>query len=397
MLKRFLQFVILDLAAWVCLSSALLAQSPPEVMKAVEEGQKAVFRLDFEEAERIFRRLKSEHPRRPEAYGMLTTVKLNQLLFAAKNLALDDYATPTPFTKQPTYKNVQEERVAFLKSVQQLEDFCDRGLAGDPDNVLLLYFKGVGYENLATEALAVRKDTGSAQKFGRRARNLHERVLELRPGLVDANMSLAVHEFAAATLPWRIKWLAFLLGIRGNKERALERLQLVSEKGIYRSRDAQVLLALLQAWKGDPSVAARIFRDLRRDFPQNFLSDINLAAVYELLLNDPKKALEVYRELLSNLEVKAPGIRPAEVHYRIGQTYLQLGEYSRAMEAFEKAVQEPHTEEETHPLAYFHMAQIHERRGETEQAREKYRQVLRYKGPEDLLEDQLEEARKKIR
>ncbi|HSR66717.1 MAG TPA: tetratricopeptide repeat protein [Acidobacteriota bacterium] len=388
-------------AVWSWLAVFLLlpatAQSPPEVAKAVREGERAIYQLDFDRAEALYRKMIEERPSDPVGYGMLTTVKLNQLLFAAKNLAVDDYATPTPFAQDPTYKDIDRERRAFLESVQQLEEVCDRRLAADADDVMALYFKGVGYENMATEALAVRKSTGDAQKFGRRARNLHERVLELRPQLVDANMSLAVHEFAAATLPWRIKWLAFLLGIRGNKERAIERLELVSSQGLYRARDAQVLLALLQAWKGDPQVAVRLFRDLRRDFPQNFLSDINLAAIHQLLLDDPKSALEIYRDLLSKLEIKAPGIKAAEVHYRIGKTYLELGEFSMAMEAFQQAVQEPHTEEETYPLAFFHMARIHDRRGETQQAEEKYRRVLRYQGPDDLLRDELKEARKKTR
>lgn len=383
------------LAVFFCLPAA--AQSPPEVMKAVREGERAIYQLDFGRAESVFAQMIDERPSDPVGYGMLTTVKLNQLLFAAKNLAVDDYATPTPFAQDPTYKDIDKERRAFLESVQRLEEVCDRRLAADADDVMALYFKGVGYENMATESLAVRKSTGDAQKFGRRARNLHERVLELRPQLVDANMSLAVHEFAAATLPWRIKWLAFLLGIRGNKERAIERLELVASKGVYRARDAQVLLALLQAWKGDPTVAVRIFRDLRRDFPQNFLSDINLAAIHQLLLDDPKGALEIYHDLLGKLDVKASGIRAAEVHYRIGKTYLELGEFSRAMEAFQQTVQEPHTEEETYPLAYFQIARIHDRRGETVQAGEAYRRVLRYQGPDDLLREELKEARKRAR
>ncbi len=379
------------------LAIALHAQQTDPLETLVLRGQQAVYRLDFEEAGRTFRRLMEQYPDHPAGYGMYTNVALNQLLFAAKNLALDDYATPTPFFRQATYKPIGPARQRFEKSVDRLIQVCDRRLESNPRDALALYFKGFAYENLASEALAVRKATGSAQNLGKKARNFHEQALQIDPSLVDANTSIAVYEFAAATLPWNIKWLAFLLGYRGNKARALERLNTVAEKGLYRKLDAQVLLALLHAWKGEPQEAVTIFNRLRQQFPQNFLSDINLAAIYQLRLDDHRSALGVYRQLIRNIGQKAPGIQAGEVHYRMGKTHMKLGQINQAIRAFEKAVEAPCAELETLPLAHYQIARIHEQKGELETALEHYEAVLEYPGPERVLAKELRAARRKIR
>ena len=66
---------------------------------------------------------------------------------------------------------------------------------------------------------------------------------------------------------------AFLLGIRGDEQRAFKRLREVAAKGEYRRYDASLLLGLMKSWKGKREYvaeAAECFETLRRKFPQNF-------------------------------------------------------------------------------------------------------------------------------
>ncbi|MDA2923189.1 tetratricopeptide repeat protein [Acidobacteria bacterium AH-259-L09] len=383
--------------AYLFLVTPLWGQGENALSGLVREGQDAIYRLDYARAERIFRRIISENPNSPVGYGMLSITTWNELLFAAGNLALDEYATPTPFTKGRTHKPIDRETKRFREANDNLLAVCERLLEKDPKDSLALYFKGLAYENLSGEAIVITKRTGTAINYGKKAKNVHEQVLALNPNLVDANVSIAGNEFAKATLPWSIKWLAFLLGIRGSKERAFQKLELVAEKGRYRQLDARVLLALLNAWKGDPRRPAAIFENLRRKYPENYLFDINLAAIYQLKLNDVKSALRLYQQLLQTLPHKAPGLHAGEIYLRIGKTHMQLREYSLALQAFQKVLEEPRGETETEPLAYFHLAQIHDEQGEESQAREYYRQVLNYAGPEEVLKDEIKRARRKVR
>ena len=383
----------------VCLLIGNLAwgQDQSALERRVREGQDAIYRLDYAEAEKIFMQIITESPDSPVGYGMLSITTWNELLFAAANFAIDDYATPTPFSKKRTYKDINREIRHFRETNDNLLALCERLLEKNPKDVLALYFKGLAYENLSAEAIGITKSTGTAINFGKKANNVHQQVLELDPTFVDANVSIAVNEFAKATLPWSIKWLAFLLGIRGSKERAFQRLELVSEQGKYRQLDAQVVLALLHSWKGDPLQPVAIFQNLREKYPQNYHFDINLAAIYRLKLNDAKSALDIYQQLLERLPEKAPGLHSGEVYFRIGKTYVQLREYSLALEAFNRVLEEPTGELETVPLVYFHMAQIHDERGEKAQAIGYYQQVLNHAGPQEGLEDTIKEVRRRLR
>jgi len=389
---------VLTLSTFTCLIaiSLLWGQGQSAIDQHVREGQDAIYRLDYATAERIFQQIIAENPDSPVGYGMLSITTWNELLFAAANRALDDYATPTPFTKGRTHKNVNQEIRRFREANNNLLTVCEKILENNPKDVLALYFRGLAYENLSAEAIVITKNTGRAISNGKKAKNIHEQVLKLDPNFVDANISIAGNEFAKATLPWSIKWLAFLVGIRGSKERAFQKLELVSEKGKYRQLDAQVVLALLHSWKGDPRQPLAIFENLREKYPQNYLFDINLAAIYQLKFNDAQSALGIYQQLLKTLPDKAPGLHAGEVYLRIGKTYVQLREYSLALQAFNKVLEESKGEIETEPLAYFHMAQIYDERGDKDQAIKYYRQVLNYSVSEEPLKDTMKEARRRL-
>jgi tetratricopeptide (TPR) repeat protein len=347
----------------------------------VREGIEAIYRLDYAAARRVFESLKEERPADPVAYGMLSVLTWDELLLAAGNLAMDDYATPMPFTKRATTRPIEAETRRLHEAVDALIRVCDAILAKSPDDTAALYFKGVAFENLAAEAVVISKKGMRGMDYGKQARRLHERVLDLDPSFIDAQVSIASSEFARANLPWKIRWFTFLIGISGSQKKAFERLRAVADRGKYRHLDAEVLLALLKTWKGsgqEAEEAARTFEELREKYPQNYLLDINLAAMYEQpKLNRPKAALRVYEELLKNLHRKGAGIQAGEVHFRMGKALSRLHEYSRALGSFRQALASSRRERETEALALFQMAQIHEAQGAPSEALGCYRNLLK--------------------
>jgi len=368
-----------------------------EVPELVSETQDALYRLDFERAEAACDQLISQSPEDPTGYALLSIVRWSQLLQAARNITLDEYSTPTPLTKGKTYKPIAKESQAFHQITDKLLDLCQRLLELDPDNILAQYFEGVAYENLSSEQLGILKKMRPGIGLGKKAVVIHRRVLKEDPSFVDADLSVATSEFASATLPWTLKWIAFLLGYRGNKEEALQKLENVAKNGVYRRLDAQVVLALLEAWKGDPNRAVQIFTRLTEQYPENYPIQINLAAILEDRLENPKAALSVYNDLLENEGARERGLKRGEIHYRIGRTYYRLREYSKALEAFGLAVESEVSEKETIPLSYYYMALINEEQGDRQQAIDNYRQVLRYCGPKEVLKNELKKARKEVK
>jgi tetratricopeptide (TPR) repeat protein len=395
MFRRILTcFGVVSFGITMCLGG----QEADQTTRSVREGQDFLYRLEYAAAARIYQQRIQQAPDDPVAYGMLAIVRWNELLFRAGNLALDDYATPTPFSEEPAKLRQPDVRAAqdlFHQTNSQLLEVCEKRLQRNAKDALALYFKGVHFENLSGEAVAVTKSSSDAIAYGNRANELHKSVLKLDPGFTDAYISVASHEFARATLPWSIRWLAFLLLGRANKERALEWLTLVADKGKYRQLDARVILALLHSWKGEAPKAIEILRGLRTAYPENYLIDINMAAILEQKLKDPQAALRVYQDLQKNQKSKAWSLCPGEIHYRMGKIYLRLRDDSLALAEFQQALKAKKAERETEPLAYFRMAQIYENRRDRAQALDCYRRVLSYQGTE--LRDELGIARSKVK
>ncbi|MCW4026886.1 MAG: tetratricopeptide repeat protein, partial [Candidatus Bathyarchaeota archaeon] len=345
---------------------SLEAKDKEVISEDVKTIQDLLYRLDFAGAEAKSTRLIESYPEKPVGYAFFAITKWNILLQAASNLALDDYATPTPFAKSRTYKPILSESQAFQNANNRLLEICQTIREKNSEDIDALYFEGLAYENSSSMELVIRKDTGRGLNLGKRAVSLHRDVLRRDPNFVDANLSVATSEFASATLPWTIRWIAFLIGYRGDKDEALRKLELVAERGVYRPLDARVVIALLQAWKGDPAEAIRHFNILYDRFPENYLLDINKAAIHEKSLDNRKAALDVYQNLLASMDRKAPGLKKAEILFRIGKTYYELKEYSNALSAFSDAISSEVREAETVPLSHYFSALIHEEQGDRE-------------------------------
>ncbi len=367
---------------WLCLQP-LIAHAdmfgqghPPS--QAILEGQEAIYRLQYPRAGEIFLKARNDYPNSPVGYGMLSILAWSQLLFESSNFAVDDYSTPSPFVKARTRKSIEGATRRFHQANDALMAKCEELLNRDPSDVRALYFQGLAYENLAAEAIVILKQNRPAFGHGKRAKQIHERVLELDPRLVDAQVSLAAYDYAAANLPWTTKLFAFLVGIRGDEQRAFRRLREVASKGEYRRYDALLILGLMKAWKGKREYAAEaadVFERLRHKFPENFLLDLNLAAIYEK--NDPRAALRLYDNLLQALPSKAKGLEPGEVWLRLGRSNYRLRNYDQALQAFSKALAARRGEKETAPLCHYYVGLIHEDQGDRARAIESFRAAVK--------------------
>jgi len=367
---------------WLCLQPLIsqpgaLAQGHPS-SQVILEGQEAIYRLQYTRAGEIFTKARDDYPGSPVGYGMLSILAWSQLLFESSNFAVDDYSTPSPFVKARTRKPIAPATQRFHQANDALLAKCEELLTRNPNDVRALYFQGLAYENLAAEALVIRKDDRAASSYGRRAKRIHERVLALDRNLVDAKVSLAAYDFAADNLPWSLRLFALLLGIQGDEQRAFQRLRDVAEKGEYRRYDAWLLLGLVKAWKGKREYAAdavEVFESLRRKFPENFLLDLNLAAMYEK--NDPRAALKLYEGLLAALPSKAKGLEPGEVWWRMGRCNYRLRNYDQALRAFGKALDAPRSEKETAPLVQYYQGLILETQGDRARAIQCYQAAVK--------------------
>ena len=243
----------------------------------------------------------------------------------------------------------------------------------------------MAYENMAMYTLTLYGEKARAVDFVKSARAIHSETLKLEPSFVDAETGSAVPEYVVGTLPFGIRWLGFLTGFHGDKKDAMKRLHEVADKGLCRAADDSLIMALLNAWKGNPQTAVSLFSRLCGMYKRNFLLDASLAVSYEEAMGDPAAAIKIYTELLKDLPAKAPGIYPGEIHFRIGKNYVRLKDYDRALDQFQKTLDSKQGNLETEPLVYYNLAMIQEKPGHTRRALEYYKLVADFSGPTKLI------------
>ena len=373
--------------------------SAASIQESVRKGIELIYNLDYAGAQEIFDQIGKDNPESPIGHGMTALNAWHHMLFASRNLVIYEYGIPDPFSKEvPRSQTVPPEQKRFQDANQALLEFCEKLLQKNPNDALAIYFKSIYYENLTTQVLIYDRKWLRLKEYARTCDRLSKKALSLDPSLIDAKTSTATIEYAIGSLNFVVRFvLRAFFGLKGDRKGAVAKLREVGEKGIYRSTDAMVALAYVQAWKGDPQVTVTIMSDLRKKHPRSFLYDIGLATAYMEAAKDPKSAIRVYEELLDNMSSKAPGVYPGEIHFRIANCYAKLRDYSLALEQFQKALDAEQGEAETEPLAYYNMARIYEERGEKELAKDCYQRVADYSGPTVFIEEEIKRAKKKIR
>ena len=139
------------------------------------------------------------------------------------------------------------------------------------------------------------------------ARKAHNRVVELEPGNIDAQLVQGVHDYIIGSLPFHLKILGFVAGFHGDRESGMKTLQLVATKGNANRYDAKVLLAAIYRREKKPEQALPLLNELIERFPRNFLFRLETVQMYsdlgqkEPALADLNKTEQLKRSNTSRL------------------------------------------------------------------------------------------------
>ena len=145
---------------------------------------------------------------------------------------------------------------------------------GDSMRRAALFWLGTAYGYRARQA-ELRGNVWKAARDAKTMRNALERALALDSTCTDCQLGLGIYEYALARAGALARLAAKLLGLgSGDATRALERLRLVSERGVLARTEARWVYAnaLLREGRADPALreeALRLLGALAEEFPEN--------------------------------------------------------------------------------------------------------------------------------
>jgi tetratricopeptide (TPR) repeat protein len=247
------------------------------VRAAADKAFDAAYNLNYDEAMRLARQLVAAHPDESVAHRALATVVWMHLLFDRGAFTIDHYLGSV------TQSNIQlppppvERAQLFRLHVNRAIALADARLQRAPDDVEARYDLGVAHGLLASYIGTVDGKIASAFGSARRAYDAHEKVLNRDPTRLDAGLIVGTYRYAVAAMSLPKRWLAYIAGFGGGKERGIEML-VGATKAPLTATDARMALVLVYSREARQTDAFTLLTALMKEYPENRLLQLEAAS-----------------------------------------------------------------------------------------------------------------------
>ena len=371
---------ILAACALAAAAAAQKSVLPPEQLARVQRGLRDIYSLEHARAIENFQAMIREAPEDPAGYAYLGYAYLAQELANKQELSIDRFAASDFFSEDTRFKlNVDKAVEARLREVcGQAAAQARARLAANPQDQAALFLLGLAYQNLASFEASLKQSWWSAVRLGSQTFRHHRDLLRRDPELHDARLSVGVYQYIAGSLGWSVKWLAFLLGYRGSKQRGKQELQSAVDKALLVSDDARLVLVLIHIREKNHQAAFDHLKALLEKYPQNYLVHLDMGGL-ALLRNQPAEAVEIYRAVLRKQEAgdgKYRELERAAVFNRLGVAFRAQGEPAEAAGWFRKALAEANASARTSTVARLELGKTLDLLGRRDEARQYYQVVV---------------------
>lgn len=228
-------------------------QLTPATQEQLGEGLQRLYALDYAKSRASFRKLIELEPDNPFGY-----------LFEAGGIWWQSFQEYGLFKDTPTLQGLFEQDIeAALRKSEAYMDSKDRGLKADGYLISGMALGTRGQWSL------MKGQWLNAYFDGKKAVKHLKKCVKLDAEYYDAYLGLGVADYQAAHFSGIAK-LGFLLGLRGNEKRGLERMSLAMEKSRYANHQAAQFLSMIYLVDlHDDARALPLIVGLRKDFPDS--------------------------------------------------------------------------------------------------------------------------------
>jgi tetratricopeptide (TPR) repeat protein len=296
------------------------------------------YNLDHDAAIRDFETIVARHPNDPFALNHVLSALLVRELYRMGAINTGEYTNDSfiGLAHRPA-DPAQKERIKQL--VQQAEKIEDAELSRNPDNIDMLYARGVTRAQFAIYTGLIERAWFSALHNAIGARHDHERVLELDPQYIDAKLVVGTHNYVVGNLSFAVKVAVALVGLSGDKQKGIQYLYDAYHANGETSVDAGMVLLVFLRREHRYDDALQIATALTPRFPRNYLLPIEQG---NLLRASGKLDLaeEEYRRVWQNGRDGKYG----NLHYELagvalGDTLRAARKYAAAAAAYQQVTE----------------------------------------------------------
>ena len=354
----------------------------------VREAFDRFYLLDFPGAVSRFEMVRAQHPGDPQATTLLLDAEIFQELYRLDLLDTTFYANDGFLSGRHATAEDPQRRDRILGLANQAISEADARIAKNPDDIDALYARGWARALEVAYMAMVERAFGAGFKLASKARDDHEKVLQLDPNYVDAKLVVGVYEYVVGALPLPFKFIIGFAGITGSKSKGLAMLNDAGSRSPVVSVEARTVTALFLRRESRYKEAIEVVRSLKAQYPHDFLFCLEEA---NLRKDDGEgmAAVEAYRDLLRSSE--KPGYFASA---RLELAYFGLADalrgqrlYKDAADAYEKTALTPDSSPELKVRSFLSAGQCRDLNNERQQALRDYQMSIDA-GPQTSRADQ---------
>jgi tetratricopeptide (TPR) repeat protein len=361
--------------------AVLVAASPARANPASAalraKAAAATYNLDHDVALATFKEAVNADPNDSGAYRGLATSLWLSITFRRGNMTVDDYlGRPNRPTASPLPPPSPETVTAFRNAIEKAIAIARKAIDTNARDADAHYQLGAAVGLRATYAATVEGSVLGAFRAAREAYDEHEKVLSLAPQRKDAGLVVGTYRYIVATLSLPIRWVAYVAGFGGGRERGL---RLVEDAAAYAGEnqtDARFALTLLYNREQRYDDALKQLAVLREAYPRNRLLWLENGSTL-LRAGRTSDALRVLNEGVARF---ADDRRPrmfgelALWHYKRGAALAALGRVEAAAELKQAIGDEGR--KWVHGRAHVELGKLALRAGNRAAAREEFRAAI---------------------
>ena len=247
-MRRFLTVISVSIAVLVTFP----AEAGTGAVGMARAGVDSLLRLEFDEATSVFERLGTRYP----DYPLLGFLHASVYWVKAEASQGNE--------RKPAWKEASAQLAKAIK-------IATHGMEKNPDNHLWKLNLGLT-TFFAGRAELERQHTLKAIRYARKGRDILRDLIKERPHTEDAYFVLGMYEYLAGSVPKGLRWLAYMLGVSGDRDLGIQYLERATARAeVMAPEAARILLAAaaVQPEYNNPCHYLPLARDTRTKYPQN--------------------------------------------------------------------------------------------------------------------------------
>jgi tetratricopeptide (TPR) repeat protein len=235
-----------------------------------ERAYALAYNLDHNEAIALLKQAAAADPGSADAHRHVAVVMWLDILFQRGSVTVDSYLGGITRSSFKLPKPRADLDAGFRAYAAKAISLSEARVAANPRDVDALYDLGAGLGLQASYVATIDGKVRTAFGAARRAYDLHEQVLALDPSRHDAGLIVGTYRYVVAALSLPMRWMAYVAGFGGDKERGIALIEGASRSGEMQT-DARFALVLIYNREKRYDDALRILGELQREFPRNRL------------------------------------------------------------------------------------------------------------------------------